>query len=888
MALSAGADIDRPSHHILLTDRDSNQLGLIISDSEGKENPLGLKRNPTPRSALKMSQGGGEYEDFVEPYSSRMQKDWSGGMGMDDLEDYTRYQHAFMINTAVKNKIMLAGRPTITTGYVNQDLDFYRNTDFVDVDGANRYWARKFPASVTYDPDFVWLHFKYTGAIGTELLTVRVCDDDAGGSKPGTVQETVTISLYGEGGAGDIEPWAHSLVSVPLAVPLSSTSFVATTNYWIEVIGPASPPTGAHWRVGGNPDAATNSKVSSDGSTYGAAPMDLLFRFFETLSDGNVASELFDYRGLKYALRNPSTGGAPSLWHNGYRGVATGGQDSTWLADTNRSWAANALVGSIVKIVEGPGKGEWKKITWNTATVCTIGGSWKVTPVAGQSEYVIVAVDWWTEITGHGLTAPVTDIFMSSEDVCYFCQGDDATYRRMIYDKTTDAHIFDDDGGANYAVHMVEVPESNDDGDAVQRIYRTENKGGAVASFADVQAWGVDLSWGDDIVCGKKHTLITNLDYYGAPPRPWVFKEDIVGEIVDKQFQPIPLREMEAVASSDNARTTLVHNLFLYFNMLRGGFERFYQQNLDDMGPNRDDGLQAGYSGPITAAVGYPGMFYIGISADEWGNVSTSSVTLYNGGWHHQYRAPVGNWDILSLEIEAIPGATLDRLWVSVGQDIVWLPIPSDTRDPAQDPNYPFYHEGMINLSSQYFDYKDLTKFFDKLRIFCEDLSGSDQFVTGTYDIYDDTGAHELTYVSYRYGAIDFSVVSPDGHNAGLGGRIKVNLVLHTIDGSKSPKIKAVRWDALIFQEVKYRYDCTIRIMDNGKDLLDQAEVLDTVEAYHTRLEDWIGYPLTMNCAWGPWDGDTVFIDPHVLEPFEKIMDKDMEKYVGPIGFFQK
>ena len=185
MALSANTD--RPSHHILLTDTDGNELGLILSDSEGQENPLGLKRNPTPRSALKMSQGGGEYEDFVEPYSSRMQKDWSGGMGMEDLEDYSRYQHAFMINTSVRNKVMLAGRPKITTGYVNQDLDFYRNTDFIDVESANRYWARKFEATATYDPDFVWVHWKYTGAIGNELLTVRICDDDHAQDQPGTV-----------------------------------------------------------------------------------------------------------------------------------------------------------------------------------------------------------------------------------------------------------------------------------------------------------------------------------------------------------------------------------------------------------------------------------------------------------------------------------------------------------------------------------------------------------------------------------------------------------------------------------------------------------------------------------------------------------------------------
>ena len=64
-------------------------------------------------------------------------------------------------------------------------------------------------------------------------------------------------------------------------------------------------------------------------------------------------------------------------------GTATSGGNTT-LADTGKSWTTNTYAGKWVEITSGPGVGEIREITSNTATVLTNALAWKTNPTSSS------------------------------------------------------------------------------------------------------------------------------------------------------------------------------------------------------------------------------------------------------------------------------------------------------------------------------------------------------------------------------------------------------------------------------------------------------------------------------------------------------------------------
>jgi hypothetical protein len=110
-----------------------------------------------------------------------------------------------------------------------------------------------------------------------------------------------------------------------------------------------------------------------------------------------------------------------------------------------------------------------------------------------------------------------------------------------------------------------------------------------------------------------------------------------------------------------NGKARMVHNVYLYFN-LGYGLERYYNSSLDDVGPNRDEGLPDGRQGVVSCMVAYPGRFFAGIDADA----GISSVLCHNGtGWHEVYRAPTAGQRITAMAFQVSPERwrTVCGLW---------------------------------------------------------------------------------------------------------------------------------------------------------------------------------------------------------------------------------
>ncbi len=104
-------------------------------------------------------------------------------------------------------------------------------------------------------------------------------------------------------------------------------------------------------------------------------------------------------------------------------------------------------------------------------------------------------------------------------------------------------------------------------------------------------AWTTsNLTWSAAIVCDNPAHKITGMQAYGNPQIPYILKEDCIGNISDNLYARIPQDEMGAVSSEYNGRASCQYGVYLFFSLLQG-VERYYENKMDDIGPNRGTGF---------------------------------------------------------------------------------------------------------------------------------------------------------------------------------------------------------------------------------------------------------------------------------------------------------
>lgn len=69
-------------------------------------------------------------------------------------------------------------------------------------------------------------------------------------------------------------------------------------------------------------------------------------------------------------------------------GTSTGGNTTTTLSDTSKTWPVNCFANSEVRIVSGAGAGQVRAIASNTANALTVASAWAVTPDATSVYWV--------------------------------------------------------------------------------------------------------------------------------------------------------------------------------------------------------------------------------------------------------------------------------------------------------------------------------------------------------------------------------------------------------------------------------------------------------------------------------------------------------------------
>jgi len=854
-----------PTHHVTLFDG-TTTIGFILVDREGNEEPKAIQRRAQNRTSLKGSTGEGTYSDFEPPYIPVVQSDWSGGRGQEDFErDRSRFFDSYRVNTWMSSQVILGPQEQYTTGYRVDDYIMPGSVTWTSLLTGDRYLARSFSAEGGA-MDRVYLWVRRVGTPGN--LVVELNNNSAG--DPDTARETVTVTPA---------TFGSDTASVLYSFDWSGTNtLTGSTTYWVKIYAASVDSAANHWELATSSTVGTTEK-SSNNSSWSAASVGLYFRLID--ADDDREHIFFEYKQGQYMVSKPTDGSAAQLWINGDRGAADANTGAlTTLVDATKSWTTNEFANAVVILTAGTGSEEivdWRVISSNTGTALTVSPAWNITHDT-TTEYVIVADDTWIEITGHGLTKPVTDVQVS-KDVIYFAQADSTNIRRAnFYNNagTWTARYADDGTNKGTFLELVEDPVDG------QQVWVADVGAGTVAR-ANAQSWGTDLTLGTAITVGNTNTRITGLDKYGSPEVLWVLKEDSQWAVQNDIPDQIPLREMGSVRSDKNGRAHLVHGVYLYFSLLHS-LERYFRNNLDDVGPSLDFGLPANRQGPIVDLVGYPGIFF---AAVDGGTANYSSILVTSGSrdWHELYRAPQTGQRIRNLHFQVIPGSTIDRLWFSQGTDVLWLPFPSDTLDPFRDSNYLFTHEGHLITSWMYAGMQSVAKFFKSVKVFGENYSGSTQIIECDYQTDGDTETSTWNNISGTFDTIpveEIDLVADSVANAVTGRRVRFRFRFYTGSNAATPRMKAAVAEMFGKIDQKYSLSFSFRAQDFDEDLQGRLSS-DRVETLQNQLETWASsaQPLQFRNLYSPFDDKTVSLVSVELDPVDVDPESQEEVLMG-------
>lgn len=840
-----------PTHHISLRGRDGKTIGLIMCDEKGNPTWSGFRRMAVERTSLKTTSGNNTYADLEYPYSPIVQDDWSGGRGNLDFErDSSRFYDSLRLRTGLANKAFLGPQEQLSTGNRDHNSNVPGNVVWHKLLDTQAYLSKRFEASATYTATKVWLLARRRGTPAD--LTIAIHDDDAGSI--GTLVTSITVASTR---LEDIlSEWLNETISAALT---------ASNYYWIKVYSASTDTETDHWQVAVS-DTSGTTKFSEDGSTWTSASYDLYYRLTDAASDKSVI--FFDYLEQHYMVVSGATG-APSLYIAGDRGAADSNTGQlTKLIDATKAWDTDEHVGKVVLIIGGPGKTEaqrWRTVVSNTATALTLDEAWTVEHTT-STEYVLFG-DEWTEITGHGLTAPVTDVLVTTKNMVLFAQGDTVAIRRMreYNNSGTWTRQFADDG-TNKAQFLAYKPQaakivkgnSDDVGDGT---------GDASVAYADPVAWATaSHTFASTTDVGEKAIPMTGLVTYpddSGNEAVWVGKEDIAW-IVPGSGNPYPfvLDEMRALKSDKNFRAALKHNVYLLFS-LGVKLERWYAGNLDDVGPDLGEGLPIDRQGAIIALLGYPGKFF---GAVDGGSSGYSSLMVRdNAGWHEHYRAPLGQ-RIRALSYQVVPGTTPDRLWMYVGNDVVYLPFPSETTNELEDENYLYTHEGALVLSRMHAGMFDVQKLARFVKLWTEDLVEDETWLELDYRLDDETTWTPFDDVlkDSPQSTLDLGIVPLYG----MGGkRYQLRVRFYTRDATKTPLLLAVIIEAVIRIGVKHIRPVTFRLGDGDKCLTpnefdDFPDAMTKLAILDNLADDTSNTMVLMRSVSPLYDGRMVFLNP--------------------------
>jgi hypothetical protein len=861
----------RPGHHLSITDG-TNTVNLLTATRQGVISSTGWGKANNPKSALRINQGNSGYGDFELPFSSIVQSDWSGGRGLRDLEkDSTRFADSLRCDTRKPAEARMGPLATQGSGhYTSLSSGATATTDYMDApapDGDPTSWASSITTVAAATVRGITFYTKQTASTRYDIRIYT----DSGSDSPNTLAGENSIVVMG---AKTTEEAIYA--SLP-AIALS-----ATTKYWVEIdpwgYNAADSNDNIAYQTGVTGKRIMRSGLGGSWSED-TNPGALRFTLWTI---GGGTTHFFHYRGMTMAVTSADDQSAPRLYVQGYHGMATSNAaDKSLLNSAAVTFTADELIGCYVRIIAGDGSTEetpWRLITNNSTTTITVSPSWNITHSA-NTEFVVLGTSKWVQVTdtetgtytamknwADYMTAPVTDVLVV-DDIIYFAMGESVRMTAARFNTGVWSDMAQEASGSKYN-YLALVQDDK----GTKRVWAAAASAATVVEASKV-AWGASLSFNaNPIVCQDTSSRITNLiaAKVSGPMLPVVFKETCFGAVSGVATGKIfdSYRDFPEAKDDYNGRAAIQHDLYLWFSLM-DGLERYYDQRLDDVGPNRDEGLPATRKGRVSSMLEYFNRIYAAVDAGHYGY---SCILEYNGtGWHEMYRGGYGQ-RIRSLGLQVIPDLdSPDRLWFSEEEDLNWIPV---ALNPSQQTGYTYHSTSELETAWIYGPFKDLPNFWSSLTLYTEGLTSARTIVA----YYKKDADTSWTLIGSNSALYTFTTSPVQEQLLGLynvtGRRIKFKLVFSTNSSSVSPVLYAMRVNAVVRVKPKAVWSVTALVSD-GKSPDLNGTLSDTdAKTYVDRLEAWqdgASYtsPLTLSFLHSFGDAKRGFVDSVSSAPIQ-------------------
>lgn len=390
------------------------------------------------------------------------------------------------------------------------------------------------------------------------------------------------------------------------------------------------------------------------------------------------------------------------------------------------------------------------------------------------------------------------------------------------------------------------------------------------------------LHFEDPVILLDSYGKITRLFEYGAEMTKslWIAQEGMLSSInkvdgtVDTYTHDrINLDELQTTAEAWNAKSMATADVYLLWGWLNG-LQRYYNTQLEGKGPDHDEGLPFERQGRVSQIISYPSNFFISIDAED----GYSCVMQFNqSGWHEIYRAPNKGERIYDMGFQPIYGERPDRLWLNVGDDVIWLTMPSKILYAIQDAHAEYTHESVLVSSWHTAGMMDIEKLWQTLKIMADFLDGKNCWVEADYQTDEEAEWHPIK---------NWYVESPSqkeelNPNSSVNGKkLRYRLRLQSTDMYKTPKVNVVVLEAVGRVDIKMSYNFYFRNIKYKRDLNAEFEDIEPLDVQNV-LDNWANKlkKLRMNSRWKIFDDKLVYLDAVQTS----VLNELSEGYIGQI-----
>ena len=388
--------------------------------------------------------------------------------------------------------------------------------------------------------------------------------------------------------------------------------------------------------------------------------------------------------------------------------------------------------------------------------------------------------------------------------------------------------------------------------------------------------------WEDPIILQDNFGKITRLFEYGAEQTKslWIVQEGMLSSInkvdgtVDTYTHDrINIDELQTTAEMWNGKAITTADVYLLWGWLNG-LQRYYNTQIEGKGPDHDEGLPFERQGRVSQIISYPSNFFISIDAED----GYSCVMQFNqSGWHEIYRAPNRGERIFDMGFQPIYGPRPDKLWLNVGDDVVWLSMPSKILYAIQDRNAEYTHESVLISAWHTAGMTDIEKLWQTLKIMADYLDGKNCWIEADYQTDEEEVWHPIENW-YTVSPSQKEDLNPSGSVNGK--KLRYRLRLQTTDYHKTPKVNVVVLEAVGRVDIKMSYNFYFRNIKYKRDLTAEFEDIEPLEVQDL-LDKWANdlKKLRMNSRWKIFDDKIVYLDAVQTS----VLNELSEGYIGQL-----